>query len=95
MKIEQDKVKTLEKEYAAYPKKADLDSSLLDVNRMLLKQEHSIEQIKKYIEQRNQYQICIQNLNKEITNISEKLGVSNTEDVFRLRKDLFIEYRHI
>lgn len=60
---------------------------------MLLKQEHSIEQIKKYIEQRNQYQICIQNLNKEITNISEKLGVSNTEDVFRLRKDLFIEYK--
>lgn len=93
LKIEQDKVKTLEKEYAAYPKKADLDSSLLDVNRMLLKQEHSIEQIKKYIEQRNQYQICIQNLNKEITNISEKLGVSNTEDVFRLRKDLFIEYK--
>ena len=46
MKIEQDKVKTLEKEYAAYPKKADLDSSLLDVNHMLLKQEHSIEQIK-------------------------------------------------
>lgn len=93
LKIEQDKVKTLEKEYAAYPKKADLDSSLLDVNHMLLKQEHSIEQIKKYIEQRNQYQICIQNLNKEITNISEKLGVSNTEDVFRLRKDLFIEYK--
>lgn len=60
---------------------------------MLLKQEHSIEQIKKYIEQRNQYQICIQNLNKEITNISEKLGISNTEDVFRLRKDLFIEYK--
>ena len=88
LKIAQDKVKTLEKEYAGYPKKADLDSSLLDVNRMLLKQEHSIEQIKKYIEQRNQYQICIQNLNKEITNISEKLGISNTEDVFRLRKDL-------
>lgn len=93
LKIAQDKVKTLEKEYAGYPKKADLDSSLLDVNRMLLKQEHSIEQIKKYIEQRNQYQICIQNLNKEITNISEKLGISNTEDVFRLRKDLFIEYK--
>ena len=93
LKIEQDKVKTLEKEYTGYPKKSDLDSSLLDVNRMLLKQEHSIEQIKKYIEQRNQYQICIQNLNKEITNISEKLGVSNTEDVFRLRKDLFIEYK--
>ena len=55
LKIAQDKVKTLEKEYAGYPKKADLDSSLLDVNRMLLKQEHSIEQIKKYIEQRNQY----------------------------------------
>ena len=33
------------------------------------------------------------NLNKEITNISEKLGISNTEDVFRLRKDLFIEYK--
>ena len=82
LKIEQDKVKTLEKEYTGYPKKSDLDSSLLDVNRMLLKQEHSIEQIKKYIEQRNQYQICIQNLNKEITNISEKL-----------RKDLFIEYK--
>lgn len=93
LKIEQDKVKTLEKEYTGYPKKLDLDSSLLDVNRMLLKQEHSIEQIKKYIEQRNQYQICIQNLNKEITNISEKLGISNTEDVFRLRKDLFIEYK--
>ena len=93
LKIAQDKVKTLEKEYAGYPKKADLDSSLLDVNRMLLKQEHSIEQIKKYIEQRNQYQIGIQNLNKEITNISEKLGISNTEDVFRLRKDLFIEYK--
>ena len=93
LKIAQDKVKVLEKEYAGYPKKADLDSSLSDVNRMLLKQEHSIEQIKKYIEQRNQYQICIQNLNKEITNISEKLGISNTEDVFRLRKDLFIEYK--
>ena len=32
-------------------------------------------------------------MNKEITNISEKLGISNTEDVFRLRKDLFIEYK--
>lgn len=93
LKIEHDKVKTLEKEYTGYPKKSDLDSSLLDVNRMLLKQEHSIEQIKKYIEQRTQYQLCIQNLNKEITNISEKLGISNTEDVFRLRKDLFIEYK--
>lgn len=93
LKIAQDKVKVLEKEYAGYPEKADLDSSLSDVNRMLLKQEHSIEQIKKYIEQRNQYQIGIQNLNKEITNISEKLGISNTEDVFRLRKDLFIEYK--
>lgn len=43
LKIEQDKVKTLEKEYTGYPKKSDLDSSLFDVNRMLLKQEHSIE----------------------------------------------------
>ena len=42
LKIEQDKVKTLEKEYTGYPKKSDLDSSLFDVNLMLLKQEHSI-----------------------------------------------------
>ena len=77
MKIAQDKVKVLEKEYAGYPKKADLDSSLSDVNRMLLKQEHSIEQIKKYIEQRNQYQICIQNFNINYICLFDYLFISS------------------
>ena len=91
--ISQDELKGLEKEYHSYPNKADLDSSLSDVNRLLLKQEHLIEQVKKCLAQRNQYQICIQNLNKEITEISEKLGISNTEDVFVLRKELFVDYK--
>lgn len=90
----QEQLKDLENEYHSYPNKADLDSSLSDVNRMLLKQEHSIEQIKKYMEQMKQYQTCIQDLTKKITELSEKLGISNTEDVFVLRKDLFTEYKN-
>lgn len=85
----------LEHEYHSYPTKNDLDSCLQDIQRVMLKQENVIEQIKVFVEQIQSYKDVIQKIYKQITAISMHLQITNTQDVFELRKEMFTDYKEV
>ena len=95
IKALENQLSLLEHEYHSYPTKNDLDSSLQDISRVMLKQESAIEQIKVFVEQIQSYKEVIQNIYKRITSISLHLQITNTQDVFELRKEMFTDYKEV
>lgn len=82
----------LEKEYHAYPDKADLDCAKQEImncdKEMIFLRKH-LQSLQNYI---TKYEEEIKKLGVQIAEIAGHLGITATKEVFEKRKDYFREY---